>query len=168
MTTILSIANRLMSLRGRIDITDEHDANAYHARGEFAFLAPTWRVYRGEDAEGEPLALIRRKLWSWTPTWNVRMGGSDFQLKRKPWSWRRIYRAFGGAYDGAEISGNIWDMSFAITHDGGTLATAAGKLLSLRDRHRVEIPGQGEEFVVVALVVVQIDRQSDRAQSGAD
>jgi len=164
----LTIANRLMSMRGRIDIRDERDAIVYHARGEFAVVAPTWRVYRGEHAEGEPIALIRRKLWTWAPTWNVRLDGGDFHLKRKLWSWRRIYRTFGGDYDGAQISGNIWDMSFAIRHKGSTLATAAGKLLSLRDRHRVEIAGVGEEFVVVAMVVVQIDRQADSARSGSN
>lgn len=59
-------------------------------------------------------------------------------------------------------------MSFAIRHKGSTLARAAGKLLSLRDRHRVEIAGVGEEFVVVAMVVVQIDRQADSARSGSN
>jgi uncharacterized protein YxjI len=168
MTTILSIANKLMSLRGQIDITDEQGALAYRARGEFSFTSPTWRVYAGEEASGAPMATIRRRMLTWVPTWDIGVESGAFQIKRKVFSWTRTYRVVGGDYDGALIKGNVWDLNFTITRDDQVLATAAGKILSLRDRHRVEIHGEAERFVVLAMLVLQISRAEDAdAQTGA-
>lgn len=166
MSRILTVSNKLLSLRGRVCITDADDRDVYHAQGELAFLSPTWRLYEGGAAEGPPLATIRRRLLAWVPTWDIEAGGMSFQIKRKVFSWTRQYDVVGGDYDGATIRGNIWDLNFAITHHCRELATAAGKLLSLRDRHRVEIVGEGEHFVVIALLVLQLDRRSERANDG--
>lgn len=161
MTTTLSIANKLMSLRGQIDITDETGAIVYRARGEFSLTSPTWRLYAGEETNGTPLATIRRRMLTWVPTWDIKDASGDFQIKRKVFSWTRTYRAVGGAYDGAVIKGNVWDLEFTVTRDDQVLATAAGKMLSLRDRHRVEIHGEAERFVVLAMLVLQVSRAED-------
>ena len=162
MTRILSIANKLLSLRGHIDITDEHGSLAYEAKGELALFAPTWRITRSE----KEVATIRRKIFSWSPTWIVQEGSEVFQIKRKLLSWTRQYYAVGGSYDGTIVEGNIWDLSFRVFRNLDTIATATGKILTLRDRHNIEIVGEGELFVVIAMVVLQLDRRYERQQSG--
>ena len=164
MAKILSVANQLLSLKGCIRITDENDALAYEARGEWAFLSPTWRVFTGENVDDVPNATIRKRIFSWVPTWDIDAGTGLFQIRRKVFSWTRQYYAVGGEYDGAIIKGNIWDLKFAITHHSRTLATAAQKIFTFRDRHSVEIPGEGEWFVVMAMLVMQIDRRMEQSK----
>lgn len=158
MARVLSIANKLLSLRGRMEITDEHGSLAYEAKGELALIAPTWRIH----SNGEELAAVRRKIFSISPTWIVQCGPERFQIKRKFWSWTRQYRTIGGTYDGAIIKGNIWDLSFKVLRNQDTLATATGKILTLRDRHNIEIFGEGELFVVIAMVVLQLDKRDEQ------
>lgn len=159
MPRILSVTNKLLSLRGRIHFTDDEGAMAYEAVGELALLSPTWRIFVGTQGERPPLATVRRRILAWRPTWDIDTGDGSFEIRRTLFSWTPRYRAIGGPWDGARIEGNLWQLNFTITHDGVTLATAAGKILSLRDRHRVQIFGEGERFVVIAMLVLQLDRR---------
>jgi len=48
-----------------------------------------------------------------------------------------------GPHEGATISGNIFDLRFSVAKaDGTILGKAAGKILTLRDRHNVELLSQ--------------------------
>jgi uncharacterized protein YxjI len=164
MPKILSIANTLLSVRGRMQITDERGSSIYEAKGELALLSPTWRISRSE----QEVATVRRKILSWPPTWMVHCGLDDFLIKRKLLSWTRQYYARGGPYDGALIKGSLWDMSFEVLHGVNTVAVATAKILSLRDRHNIEIFGKEERdelFVVVAMVVLHLDRREARRES---
>ena len=162
MSRVLSIANKLLSIRGRIEVTDERGELAYEARGELAFLSPTWRLHQ----RGQELASVRQRVFSWAPTWQISAGNDAFEIKRKLLSWTRQCYTVGGPYDGALIQGNLWDLNFKVTHAGSTLATATGKILTLRDRHKVEVLSEADElFVVMAMMVVHLDRRDDRRHS---
>lgn len=160
MAKFLSIANKLLSLRGRMHITNEYDELLYEAKGEFSFSNPVWQINMGENQ----MAAIRRKVFSWSPTWMVQSGLGYFQIKRKIFSWSRQYYAVGGLFDGALITGNFWDLNFKVEHDSKLLARASGKILTLRDRHNIEVFEQGELFVVIAMVVLHLDRKDEQRQ----
>lgn len=144
-----------------MEITDEHGSLAYEAKGELALIAPTWRITSDENE----VAAVRRKIFSWAPTWVIQCGSEEFLIKRKLLSWTRQYYALGGPYDGAIIQGNLWDLDFNISRNNETIANATGKLLSLRDRHNIEIIGEGEVFAVIAMVVLHLDRRETRQHS---
>ena len=63
-----------------------------------------------------------------------------------------------GPHEGATISGNIFDLRFSVAKaDGTILGKAAGKILTLRDRHNVELLSQAEgdiTFTVITMVVL--------------
>jgi len=155
MPRLLSIANKLLSLRGRMEIADGHGNLAYEARGEFALLSPTWRI----TGDGREVAQVRRKLLAWVPTWVVRGELGEFEVKRKFFSWTRQYHAAGGELDGAIIRGNLFDLRFEVRRGQETIARATGKILTLRDRHDIEVLGEPELFVVVAMVILHLDRR---------
>lgn len=83
-------------------------------------------------------------------------------IKRKRFAFTRQYYAIGGPADGATISGNLWDLKFHVARAGETLARARGRILSMRDRHDVEVFGQPELFVVFVVLVLQMERRDDR------
>lgn len=163
MTRTISVTSKVLSLRGRIRFTVEDGAIIHEAVGELALLAPTWRLYDGAQEQGRLAATVRRKLLAWVPTWEVELDGESFRIRKKLLSWTRSYYAVGGLWDGAVIDGNFWDMDFTIRHRSGTLAVAARKLLSLRDRHAVEIFGEGERFVAIAMLVLVLDQRKATA-----
>ncbi|MEK8051237.1 hypothetical protein AACH10_13385 [Ideonella sp. DXS22W] len=154
----LSIANKLLSLRGRMEIADGQGNQAYEARGEFSLLSPTWRI----TGEGREVAQVRRKIFAWVPTWVVCGELGEFKVKRKLLSWTRQYYAVGGELDGAIIKGNLFDLRFEVQLGEETIARATGRILTLRGRHNIEVIGQPELFVVIAMVILHLDRRYER------
>jgi uncharacterized protein YxjI len=162
MTRLLSIANKLLSLRGRMEITDDQGNPAYEARGEIAFL-PTWRI----EAGSREVAQVRKKLFAWVSTWVVGGELGEFVVKRKYFSWSRQFYVVGGALDGATIKGNLFDLKFEVRVGDEVIARATDRIFTLRDRQDVEILGEPELFVVVAMVILHLDkRDTQQAHSG--
>lgn len=158
MTRVLSVAKKFFSIKGEIQVTDEAGKPAYHAAGEFALL-PAWTITR----KGEVVARVRKKPMAWSSTWEVEGELGAFRIERKLWSWTRRYTAIGGALDGALIAGNFSGMKFDVRQGSQVLAKASGELLSLADRHNVEVLGEPELFVVIAMLVILADRSQETA-----
>lgn len=159
MSTVLSVANKLMSIRGTIDIIGGDGNLAYRGnRGRLAVFSPMWRIYRGDNQVGT----VRRKIFAWAPTWDISGELGTFKIKRRLFAFTRQYYAVGGPADGATVAGNLWDLNFQVARAGETLARAKVRLLTMRDRHDVEVFGQPELFVVFAVLVVQMERRDER------
>ena len=159
MSRTLCVSRKWFSLKGEVRFTDEAGELDYHATGEFAAMRPTWTITRA----GEVVARLRKKPGSWWLTWEVEGEAGDFQIQRKMWSWTRQYTVVGGVADGASISGNSLDLRFQVRQGSQLLARSGGELLSLRDRHLVDVLGGDELFVVIAMLVILLDRAQDTA-----
>jgi uncharacterized protein YxjI len=66
------------------------------------------------------------------------------------------------------VAGNFLDLRYSVTCSGETLAQAKGRLLTVRDRHDIEVMAQPELFVVFALVVLQLDRRDEKRRASDD
>jgi uncharacterized protein YxjI len=157
---ILSIANKLLSIRGKIEVTDELGNNAYEAQGQLAFFSPTWTL----NSTLGPVATIRKRIFSWKPTWEIGGTLGAWRIRRKVLSWTRKYYLEGGPFDGTFINGSFLDLRFEIRARDGLIARASGKILTLRDRHNVEVLDprpEAEVMTVIAMVVLQTDRADE-------
>lgn len=160
----LILANALFSLRGRVAISDGAQQPRFAARGEFALFSPTWRLYQGDVLVGS----LRRKLLSLRPHWDICLGQERFALRGPLLSWRRHYQVVGGRWDGAQVTGSLLDRSFRIEQHGQLLADAKVRWLSLVDAQQVQLHAEddaSEQFVVMAMLAVQLARQVERRRS---
>lgn len=161
MARTLTFATRIVSLLGRIDITDSATGQlAYYAKGEFALLRRRWRIY---DATNQELMQIRHKRLAIRPTFVVSGQLGNMVLQRKFFSFKREYWVTGGPYAGAVFKGNLLDLAFTITANEKLLAKASEKLLSVRDTHNVEVLTDSREdelFTLLAVVVMQIEKKA--------
>lgn len=164
MARILVLKNKLRALLGQIDVFNEGGKLAYQALSEWRWTKARWRLIRGE----RELAILERPWFAWTSHWQVSGALGDMGIERKQWSMKRHYTVKGGPYDGTVISGNLWDQSFVIHSPAGTLARASNALVSLRDRHQVEILDEHAELLcVLAMVAIKADRNSEAAMAAA-
>ncbi|QJR82250.1 hypothetical protein CA267_016575 [Alteromonas pelagimontana] len=164
MSTVLSISNKLMSFRGRMSIGDENGEALYDANGQFSLFCRTWTL----NKSGKQIATVKRKIWAWMPTYNMESFLGNFMIKRHLFSWTRAYSVIGGQYDGTEIRGNFWDLKFRVTRGNNCIASAKGKILTLRDTHSIQVHGdktEDELFTSIVMVVLHLDRKSDRNDS---
>lgn len=160
MSTTLNIANKILSLKGQMNITDEQDSPLFTARGEWTFFRTKWGLFQGE----QQVAHIEKKLFSWSPTWLITGHIGSFTLKRKIWSWTRKYHVIDGPYDGAEIKGNLWDLKFDISHQGQQIAAIADKVFSLRDKAQITVHDDrpdGVIFTCIAIVAARLDKSAE-------
>jgi uncharacterized protein YxjI len=164
MARILSVSNKLLSLRGGIDIMDAQGMVAYRATGSFALFSPKWRIFQGD----KEIASVRKRVFSFAPTWDFEGELGAITIRRKIFSFVRRYYTLGGPVDGAVVIGNLLDLRFKVSHAGVTLAKASGRVLTIRDRHEVEVLENPEQFVVFAMLVVQLDRRDERRRAAFD
>ena len=111
------------------------------------------------------VARIKRKLFSWTPTWLVEGKAGDFAIRTRVFSLRRVYDVKGGPFHSAQIGGNLWDSKFMIALDETLVAQANKRLISLRDTHAIEVvqdDDAAELFSVIAMVVVLLHNKEKR------
>ncbi len=159
MNKILTIRNKLLSLRGQMDINDEYDQGLYTARGELSFFfSPTWRITNSHSE----IATLKRRRFSLRPTYDVTSQFGNYTVKKKWLSWSRHYTVSGGMFDGATATGNFLDLEFSIKHGNREIASVSERLVSLRDTH-VIIVNKDESpdvlFTCVLMVIMQLDKR---------
>lgn len=165
----LHIFRKLMSWRGRFHICDSDGMMLYECVGKWGWFNPPWVLTR----DGLEVAVFKRKLWTWLSTWNVSMGEDSFQLRRKSWTLRRHILIEGGSFDGAVMTGSLFDRQFEVTWRGRVLARAQGKFLTLRERHDIEVLDHSPQavlFIAVLMANLLMEKQGehDSHSSSAD
>ncbi|TRY32047.1 hypothetical protein [Aliiglaciecola sp. M165] len=164
MQKILTIKNKLLSVRGEMLFLNEADREIYSAKGEFSFINPTWTLLKGQHE----IARIKRKLWSWSSKYMLETKQTSFELKRKSWSWTRKYLVLGGYFNGAVITGGFWDTSFEIVHRGKIIVKGDNELLSLRDTCHVTFYDDNQlDDLAAILVAMRLDKKSDDSGGAA-
>ena len=161
----LSMTTKLLSFRGEVNFDGDAGTPGYRASSAGSLLRRRWHLHDGQ----RELAVISSARFAWNPAWQVSGAAGVFAIERRWLSMRRQYRIVGGPFDGATIAGNLLDLRFAIEIPGGTLARAAARLLTLRDKVEVEILRPDAELTcVIAMLVVQIDRAREARGAAAD
>ena len=161
MPRVLSISNKLLSLRNRIEILDDAGTVIYSCSRASFFSSRSFFVNVGETE----VARIKRKLFSWAPTWLVEGKAGNFAIRTRLLSLRRVYDVKGGPFHGAQVRGNLWDVKFMIALDETLVAQANKRLISLRDTHAIEVmrdDDASELLSVVAIIVVLLHNRLRR------
>lgn len=160
MSRTLYIKNKIFSLKGKMFINDKHDRVVYVANRESVFSASRWKINKNQLA----VASLKRKVFSWSPTWTVSSAVGDFVIKRQLWSWTRCYTVINGPFDGAMAKGKIWSLKFEIEADGQKIAQVKREAFSIKDVHVFEIINDDEKaelLTVIFMVALRSDRYSE-------
>ena len=157
-----TIYNKMTSVRGRMIVTDSAGEQIASAQRKLLAWRETWDV---EAPEGK--LRLRRKLFTLMPQWIIDGDLGEFSIRRKWALLRRRYRVHGGPFDSAALQGNFLDLRMEVTQQDMLVLKTHGYLLSLRDRHEVEIfdetPG-AILFAIATMVALLADRR-DKEQS---
>lgn len=163
----LHIARKLMSLLGKIQITDDDDHVLYAANGRWGWFSKPWTIHQDQ----REIATLRRKLWTFTPIWHVDGVDGSFSLRGKLWSWRRKVTVAGGPFDGAVLQGSLLDMNFELNHQGRVLARAQSELLTIRTRHSIvllDATPQAQRLTAILMIHLLVEKGEERKLAAAE
>lgn len=163
----LHIARKLLSLLGKIQITDEAGNVLYESRARWGWLSQPWSITQ----DGREVATVTRKLWSFTPIWNVSTSEENFILRGKLWSWRRQITVVGGRFDGAMLRGSLLDMDFELARHGQVIARAQAKVMTLRTRHSIDLldtTPQAELLTAILMTNLLAQKGEDSQMAAAE
>lgn len=166
MSRTLSVAQKLLSLKERFQIYDDSDRVLYDCTWRFAWINAKWVLTR----DGREVAVFRKRVWSIGAKWDVQSDLGDFLMRRKILSWRRRIVIEGGPLDGAQFTGSLLDLSFVLEHRDATLARARAKILTLRERHLVDVLDERPEVELLTAVLMTcllVEKHAERAQAAA-
>jgi uncharacterized protein YxjI len=146
----LNVADKLLSLGGRMSITDEAGQPLYDAGREFAWISPAWRIVQ----RGLEVARIRRVILAWPAAWEVKCEFGSFRIERDLYSGTGGYWVNGGPFDKAEVRGRLLSDNLSISHGERTLASARAALLSLRGGYSVELADDDKLLELLTAIVM--------------
>ena len=163
----LHIARKLLSLLGKIEITDDAGTILYESRARWSWLSQPWSIAQ----DGREVATVTRKLWSFTPIWNVSTNEENFILRGKLWSWRRQIMVVGGRFNGALLRGSLLDMDFELARHDQVIARAQAKMLTLRTRHSIDLldtTPQAELLTAILMTHLLAQKSEDNRMAAAE
>lgn len=146
---------KLVSFGDDFDIQDEGGRRAFHVDGKVLTVRDALVL---EDAAGNPLARIHKKLLSVGKTYLIaREGGPEISIRKSLFAPLRSKFHIDAGGDELEARGDLLDHEYTITRGGQTVATVSKKWLSIRDTYGVDI-ADGEDHPSLLACVVAIDR----------
>ena len=149
----LMITQKLMSLRGRYDITDENDQTVFSIKGKYTIP----KRYDISDAQGQLVAQLRAKVFDIFPTYYLYENGEKIGKVKKKFSFFKPQFAID--CNGWQVQGNFlsWDYKI-VDASGAIIATLSKEIFKVRDVYVMDIIND-EDALKVVQVALAIDLQ---------
>ena len=112
-----------------------------------------------EDANGAELAVIKEKKLAVRDTMTIEVGGREAKVKKRLIGIRDRYNVDFEEGDDYTAKGNFIDHEYEIERDGEKVAEISKKWFRVRDTYGVEIMGD-EDVALILAVTVCIDEMS--------
>lgn len=163
----LFTSTKVFSLYHHIDISDERGTLVYSATTKPLSLYDKTTV---EDAAGNPIAFISRKLFSFHARHLITMAdGPQFELSKELFHVFRDVTNVEGL--GWQLRGNIAGLNFELYDQaGGIIAVIGQKAFSIHDKYCIDIYRPEFERTVVAILItlqhMMWDRSAGSSSSG--
>ena len=146
---------KLFSLGGAFQIKNDQAQDVFRVEGK-AFSFGHQLTFR--DTSGNELALIRQKLLSWGPTFEIYRGGQlHAVVKKELFSFfKHVFTIDVPGPDDLVAEGDFWDLEFAFSRGERVVAVVSRQWFSWADTYGVDIV-DGEDDVTILASAVVID-----------
>lgn len=149
----LLFKQRLFSWLSAYDIFDEDGNAVFAVKGELAW-GHKLRVY---DVNGNELGLLRQKMMTFLPKFDVYIGNDYVGCIRKEFAF--LKQKFNIDYMGWQVDGNIMGWNYSIVDAfGREIATVSKQLWKLTDTYVMDIYSP-ENALSVLMLVLAIDAE---------
>jgi uncharacterized protein YxjI len=154
------LRDRMFSLGGDLNITDEHGSPVYFVDGKVISIGR--RLEIKDPSTQEVLAVIQQRVISLLPTYEIELPGKFKATisKRISLITDRLKIDVPGPGD-LDVHGDLFDHEYSIDRHGQEVARVSKHWISLVDSYGVEV-AEGEDPLLVLAAAVVIDEMLDR------
>ena len=153
------IKQKLWSLAGKFDIFDEDKQLAYQVQGSLLKLFKEFTIF---DSQGKTVSHIKQGFSFPFQRFTVTFAdGKEITIQKR-------FSLFKAKYDisdfGLEVSGDIWNMNFALLDQGREVANIRQQWFRFPSTYQVEIYDDSLSDLVISLVIA-IDYVKEKESS---
>jgi uncharacterized protein YxjI len=153
---------KFFSLGGQFNIKDESGVDVFVVTGAvFTF----GHQLTFSDMEGNQLAFIKQKVFSWGPTYEIYRNGELYAVIKKELFtfFKHVFTVDIPGPDDLVAEGDFLDLEFSFTRHGEPVAQVSRKFFSFGDTYGVDIqPGEDDVLILASTVVIDMVRADRR------
>ncbi len=144
----LLIKQRVFSWTDTYDVYDESGSAKYFVKAEFFSLGHMLHVY---DASEREVGVIRQKLLSLVPVFEIEVGGRTVGRIEKRISLLR--QKYDIDYNGWRAEGDFMGWEYDVYNGCGTVAHITKELFHWGDTYVIDYPDPADELTALLLVI---------------
>lgn len=154
----LLFKQRAFSWLGSYDVFDEDENTVYTIEGQFSFGKRLHIL----DGEGKLIAVLKRRLMTFLPTFDLYMGNEEEYLGSVTKEFSLFRPSFSIDYMGWRVEGDIfeWDYDIFEENTERVVATVSKELLRFTDTYCMEV-WKAEDALHVLMLVLAIDAEKE-------
>ncbi len=154
---------KLFSLGADFTIRDAEGNDVFFVDGK-VFTLRDRLVF--QDMDGNELAVVQQKWFSWGPTYEIHRGGELKAVVKES-----LFTLFGHRFtvddehgpNDLEAQGNFTDHRYTFTHRGQVVAEVSESWFTIADTYGVDIaPGQDDVLILACTVVIERCQEKKR------
>jgi len=151
-----SVQQKWLAWGNDFKIQDEHGHDRYFVDGHVMSIGSRFSL---QDMVGREIALIKQRLLSWIPTFEIHRAGMGFATVRQ-----RLFTFLSPKFDitlqsGEEILvvGDFWNHEFSFQRNGKTIGRVSKKWFTFADVFGVEVPNVEDELLILGSTIAISD-----------
>jgi uncharacterized protein YxjI len=145
---ILYLKQKIVSLKDKYTVSDEHQENQYFIEGSFAKIPKRFTI---TDKNQNEVAEITRNVFTLLPKFTVDIAG------QYPITIKKHFSLFNSKFtinsDEIEVRGQWWDFNFEVYKNGQLIGKVSPKILTWADTYELLIYEAEYEKIIVSLTV---------------
>ena len=150
----LIFKQRVFSWYDRYDIYDEMGNVVFTVASQFSF----GKKLQINDALGYPVGLVKQRLLTFHPTFELYIGQRYLGSIRKEFTFFRP--SFNIDLNGWHINGDFWEWDYRIVDAMGNHVAIISKEMDWSDKYIIDVV-DGNDAVAALMVVLAIDAEKD-------
>jgi len=147
----LLFKQRFFSWFDSYDIYDEYGSTVFVVKGQLAW-GHKLQIY---DHSGKHIGMVKERVLTWLPKFEMYMGENYIGEIKKEFTFFKP--RFTLAYQGWQVSGDVWSWNYEVIDQAGQLImTASKQLWNFTDTYIIDVV-RPENDVLALMIVLAID-----------
>ena len=144
----LLIKQRVFSWTDSYDIYDENGNVRFFVKAEFLSLGHRLHVY---DAEGREVGLVRERLFTLLPAFDIEIGGETMGTVEKRFT--ILKSKYEVDFNGWRVEGDFLDWEYDVYSGCSSIIHISKELLHWGDTYVIDIADSEDELMGIMLVI---------------